>query len=258
MIEAKGAAVAAASTPSQPAAATNGGIEAIGVWKTFGPVAALRGVDLTVRPRERLAIVGSNGSGKSTLIRVLSTMLRPSSGTARIAGFDILRQRTEARQQIGVVCHETFLYGELTALENLDFYARLHGLSDPRERAWEQLRLVGLTAQAHSLQRALSRGMQQRLALARALIHEPLVLLLDELDTGLDQQWVAFVVDLLARAADQGRSVLLTTHNLERSLELADRVAVLDRGKVVFNGRRDDLDVGSLKEVYFSHTSAAR
>jgi len=256
MTEGTGVLTAGASLPER-VAATNGGIEVIDLWKSFGPVAALRGVDLTVGPRERLAIVGPNGSGKSTLVRVLGTMLRPSAGTARVAGFDIQRQTLEARQQIGVVCHDTFLYGELTALENLDFYARLYKLDNPRERAQEQLRLVGMEAQAHVLERALSRGMQQRLALARALIHEPLVLLLDELDTGLDQQWAAFLVDLLSQAADQGRSVLLTTHNLERSLDLSDRLAVLDRGRIVYTGKRDELDVGSLKEVYSRHTGAA-
>lgn len=256
MINAKGALTAAAGL-SERVATMNGGIEIIDLWKTFGPVAALRGVNLTVRLNERVAVMGPNGSGKSTLVRVLATMLRPSAGTVRIAGLDTQRQTLEARQRIGVVCHETFLYGELTALENLDFYARLHGLANPRERAREQLRLMGLEAQADVLERALSRGMQQRLALARALIHEPPVLLLDELDTGLDQQWTAFLVDLLNRAAAQGRTVLLTTHNLERSLDLADRLVILDRGRIVFTGKRDELDVGSLKEAYFSHTGAA-
>jgi heme exporter protein A len=118
------------------------------------------------------------------------------------------------------------------------------------------LRLVGLEGQADTLVRSLSRGMQQRLALARAIIHEPLVLLLDEPDTGLDQRWTGVLRDLVAERAAQGGTTLLTTHNLERSLDLADRVAVLNGGRIVFSARRDDLDVGSFKEAYSRHTGA--
>jgi heme exporter protein A len=234
--------------------ATAWDVQVRGLWKTFGSLAALRGANLTVSPGERLAIIGPNGSGKSTLLRVLATLVRPSAGTARLAGFDVHTQAAEVRRHIGVVCHQTFLYGDLTALENVEFYARLYGLDGAQERAREQLRVVGLEGQSHVRGRDLSRGMQQRLTLARATVHQPPILLLDEPDTGLDQRWVAFLVGLLAEAAHQGRTVLLTTHNLERSLDLADRLAVLNRGKVVFTAKRDELDVGSLKEAYFLHT----
>jgi len=231
-------------------------IQVLGLWKTFGSLAALRDVNLSVGPGERLAIVGPNGSGKSTLVKVVATLLRPSAGTVRLAGLDVQRQALEVRRLIGVVCHQTFLYGELTALENLEFYGRLYGLPHPTDRARQQLRLVGLEAQADVPGRDLSRGMQQRLALARALLHEPPILLLDEPDTGLDQRWTAFLVDLLAEVAREGRTVLLTTHDLERTLDLADRLAVLNGGRVVFDAKRDELDVGSLKEAYLRHTGA--
>ncbi len=233
------------------------GIEVLGLWKTFGSLEALRGVNLKVSPGERLALVGPNGSGKSTLLKVLATLLRPSSGTARLASFDVQKQALEVRRLIGVVCHQSFLYSDLTAYENLEFYGRLYELPDPSGRAVEQLRLVGLELQADVLGRDLSRGMQQRLALARALVHDPRILLLDEPDTGLDQRWAAFLVDLLAEEAGRGRTVLVITHNLEQSLNLADRVAVLNGGKVVFTAKRDELDVGSLKEAYLRHTGAA-
>ncbi len=233
-------------------------IEVMGLWKTFGSLAALRGVNLSVGPGERLAVVGPNGSGKSTLVRVIATLLRPSGGTVRLAGLDAQSHALEVRRLVGVVCHQTFLYGELTALENLEFYARLFGLPHPTDRARQQLRLVGLDAQADVPGRDLSRGMQQRLALARALLHEPPILLLDEPDTGLDQRWTAFLVDLLAEVARQGRTVLLTTHDLERTLALADRLAVLNGGRVAFAAKRDELDVGSLKEAYLRHTGATR
>ena len=251
------AGVARAAGTGRQAAPRVWDIEVRGLWKTFGSLAALRGVDLTAGPGERLAIVGPNGSGKSTLVKVIATLLRPSAGVVRLAGLDVQSQALEVRRLVGVVCHQTFLYGELTALENLEFYGRLYGLSHPRDRARQQLRLVGLEAQAGVPGRDLSRGMQQRLALARALLHEPPILLLDEPDTGLDQRWTAFLVDLLAEAARQGRTVLLTTHDLERSLDMADRLAVLNGGRVAFTAKRDELDVGSLKEAYLRHTGAA-
>lgn len=231
-------------------------IQVLGLWKTFGSLAALRGVNLAVGPGERLAIVGPNGSGKSTLVRVVATLLRPSAGTVRLAGLDVQSHAAEVRQLVGVVCHQTFLYGELTALENLDFYGRLYGLPYPGDRARHLLRWVGLEAHADVPGRDLSRGMQQRLALARALLHEPPILLLDEPDTGLDQRWTVFLVDLLAEAAREGRTVLLTTHDLERTLDLADRLAVLNGGRVVFTAKRDELDAGSLKEAYLRHTGS--
>jgi heme exporter protein A len=231
-------------------------IEVKGLWKNFGVTEALRGVNLRVSPGERLAVMGPNGSGKSTLVKVVATLLRPSAGTARLAGLDVQRQAVRLRRLIGVVCHQSFLYGELTALENLEFYARLYGLPDPSDRARQQLRQVGLEGHSDVMGRDLSRGMQQRLALARALVHEPPILLLDEPDTGLDQRWTGFLVDLLAEAAGQGRTVLLTTHDLERSLDMADRLAVLNGGRVVFTAKRDGLNVGSLKEAYLRYTGA--
>lgn len=233
-------------------------IEVRALWKTFGSTEALRGVNLTVGRGERMAIVGPNGSGKSTLVKVLATLLRPSAGTVRLASLDVRGQALDVRRLIGVVCHQTFLYGELTALENLEFYGRLYGLPYPGDRVRQLLRWVGLETHANVPGRDLSRGMQQRLALARALLHEPPILLLDEPDTGLDQRWSAFLVDLLAEVARQGRTVLLTTLDLERTLDLADRLAVLNVGRVVFAAKRDDLDVGSFKEAYVHHTGAAR
>ncbi|MEE8345850.1 MAG: ABC transporter ATP-binding protein, partial [Dehalococcoidia bacterium] len=179
------ASVMQAVDPGEQAISRVCGIEALGLWKTFGSLEALRGVNLKVSPGERLAIVGPNGSGKSTLLKVLATLLRPSAGTARLAGLDVQKQALEVRRLVGVICHQTFLYGELTALENLEFYGRLYGLPHPSDQARQQLRLVGLEEQADVLSRVLSRGMLQRLALARALLHDPPILLLDEPDTGL-------------------------------------------------------------------------
>ncbi len=253
---AEAASVAQAAEPGAQTISRVWDVQVMGLWKTFGSLAALRGVSLNVGRGERLAIVGPNGSGKSTLVKVIATLLRPSAGTVRLAGLDAQSQAMEVRRLVGVVCHQTFVYEELTALENLEFYGRLYGLSHASDRARQHLRLVGLEGQADVVGRDLSRGMQQRLALARALIHEPSILLLDEPDTGLDQRWTAFLVELLAGAAQEGRTVLVTTHDLERTLDMADRLAVLNRGRVVFDAKRDELDVGSLKEAYLRHTGA--
>jgi heme exporter protein A len=246
----------ATSQPEQATASTRA-IEVSGIWKTFGSTEALRGINMKVSPGERLAIVGPNGSGKSTLLKILATLLRPSAGTARVGGFDVQEQAMEVRRLIGVVSHQSFLYGELTTFENLEFYGRMYEVAHPSDLAREQLKLVGLEMHAEVLGRDLSRGMQQRLALARALIHDPRVLLLDEPDTGLDQRWAAFLIDQIAEAAGRGRTVLVVTHNLEHCVELADRVIVLNFGKVVFTAKRDELDVGSLKEAYVRNTGAA-
>jgi heme exporter protein A len=222
----KTASVLQATGQCEQAAASTRAIEVSGVWKTFGSTEALRGISMKVNPGERLAIVGPNGSGKSTLLKILATLLRPSAGTARVGGFDVQGQAMEVRRLIGVVSHQSFLYGELTTLENLEFYGRLYGVPHPGDLARQQLQFVGLEMHAEVLGRDLSRGMQQRLALARALIHDPQVLLLDEPDTGLDQRWAAFLIDQIAEAAGRGRTVLVVTHNLEHCVELADRVIV--------------------------------
>ena len=229
-------------------------IEVRGLWKSFGALPVLRGLSLRVRAGERLVIVGPNGSGKTTLIRILATLLRPSRGEVRVAGFDTRRQGDEVRRHVGVLCHQALLYGELTARENIEFYGRMYGVADPAGRASELLRTVGLEGQANTMTRTLSRGMQQRLALARAIVHEPLVLLLDEPDTGLDQHGAGVLRDLVTDGAAQGRTTLLTTHNLERDLEMADRVAILNGGRMVFSASRESLDVARLKEAYHHHT----
>lgn len=251
--------------PAPPTAAASADLRGNGAWdvevrglhKSFDCVPVLRGLDLRVAAGQRVVIVGPNGSGKTTLFKILATLVRPTAGGARVAGFDIQSQSSEVRRNVGVLCHQTYLYSELTCQENLLFYARMYGIADPAQRSREMLRLVGLEGQTDTLVRSLSRGMQQRLALARATIHEPLVLLLDEPDTGLDQHWVGVLRDLVAERTAQGGTTLLTTHNLERSLDLADSVAVLSSGRIVFSALRDDLDVGSFKEAYSRHTSTA-
>ncbi len=235
---------------------SQGGIEVVGLRKSFGPLSVLRGVDLEVLPGERVLLVGPNGSGKTTLIKILATLLRPTAGCARVAGFDVVLQADMVRRCVGLVGHQTLLYGELTAGENLAFYARMYGVEDG-DRCRELLALVGLADRAGRQTRTLSRGMQQRLALARVVLHRPPVLLLDEPDAGLDQQGLTVLDGMLRDAAGSGCAVLLTSHDLQRGLEMASHVAVLSKGRIVFQARREEFNAGDFEEAYRRHIGAA-
>jgi heme exporter protein A len=188
--------------------------------------AALQEVDLVVEPGERLLLLGPNGAGKSTFIRIFAGLMHSAHGDARILG----QPARAARGLIGVVGHATFLYDELTAAENLRFYGELYAVDDPPGRAAALLERVGLRHVADERVGRLSRGQQQRVTLARAMVHNPPVLLLDEPDTGLDLAAFALLADL---ATAPGLTVILTTHNLASGLRLGTRVAVLARGRVV-------------------------
>jgi heme exporter protein A len=205
-------------------------IRAVGISRRYGGTLALRNVDLTLDPGERLALTGPNGAGKTTLIRVLATALRPSAGSLSIAGIDAMRHPAHARRLVGVVGHQSYLYGDLSVRENLRFYSRLYGLERPRGRIAEVLALVGLDARADEPVRGLSRGMQQRASLARGILHEPQILLLDEPETGLDEAAQATLAALIEDYAGQGRSIVLASHRLDWARQLTDRSLMLDAG----------------------------
>ncbi len=234
-------------------------IEIRGLVKAFGRKVVLRGVDLSIEPGEAVVLFGPNGAGKTTLMRIVATLSRPTAGTVRVGGIDLSYAPDAVRQQLGFVSHVPLLYENLTAEENLRFFGRLYGLGDLETRIDAMLRQVGLVARRHDLVRTFSRGMVQRLSIARALLADPSVLLLDEPDTGLDQHAAALLHRLIAQVAGaQGvegsqvrrASVLLTTHNLERGWEWADRVAILAGGRIAFQARRADLTPTELREAY--------
>ncbi len=225
-------------------------IEARGIVKAFGDHVVLRGLDLAVAEGERLALVGPNGAGKTTLMRILATLSRPTRGDLRIAGLDLRTQGLEVRRQVGLVSHQPLLYGDLSAEENLRFYARLYGLQDADRRIHALLEQVGLAAWRTSLVRTFSRGMQQRLAIARAILHDPPVLLLDEPDTGLDPHAAERLQTLLEDLATRGRTVLMTTHQLERALGMASRIAVLAGGRIAFESSTAALSPDAFRRQY--------
>ena len=225
-------------------------IEVVDLVKSFGHRAALAGVSLSVEAGEFVTLVGPNGAGKTTLLRVLATLTRPTSGTVRIAGLDPARAGEDVRRCIGFLSHRTLLYEDLTAEQNLRFYARMYDLDEAQARVPGILERMGLAGRRHDLVRTLSRGMQQRLAVARAVLHRPQVLLLDEPYTGLDPQAAQALTDLLAELTGEGRAVLLATHNLERGLAVGRRVAVLVRGRLVYDEPQNAIDPAAFPDVY--------
>ncbi|MBX7214043.1 MAG: heme ABC exporter ATP-binding protein CcmA [Thermoflexales bacterium] len=205
-------------------------LEALGIRKAFALRPVLRGVDLTVAPGEVVALLGPNGCGKSTLLRIVATLLRPDAGQVRIDGIDALREGGAARARIGVLTHQTLLYPELTGRENLRFHADLRGLPDAGARVDAALAMVDLTRRGEDRVRGYSRGMAQRLSLARALLHRPRLLLLDEPYTGLDQASAARLSDTLGAFAADGGGIVLSTHELGRGMEAVTRRVQLGPG----------------------------
>ena len=225
-------------------------IEVRKLTKAFGHQAALRGVDLHVDEGEFLALFGPNGAGKTTLIRVVSSLTRPTAGTVRVRGEDLGKAGTSLRRHIGLISHNPLLYGDLTPDENLRFFARMYDLPDAADRIDAVLDQVGLVARRRDPVRTFSRGMVQRLAIARAVLHDPAIMLLDEPYTGLDLQAADMLRAVLGELAASNRTVILTTHNLEQGLEMCDRAAILNRGKMAWEGQRAGLDLESMKEIY--------
>ena len=205
-----------------------------GVWKFYGDFPALRDVHLEAAPGSCLALIGRNGAGKTTLLRILAGFSRPGRGQVRIFGNP--PRETETRRQIGFIGHGISVYDELSALENLTLFGRLYGLADPRRSALEWLERTGLERVRNGLVREFSRGMRQRLAVARAFLHEPAVLLLDEPFTALDDRAIVVLQTLLRQALADGKTIILSTHQLREALELASHVALLNRGQAVFCG----------------------
>jgi heme exporter protein A len=209
-------------------------VAAESVWKFYGDYPALRDVKLQVEPGSCLALIGRNGAGKTTLLRIIAGFSQPGRGKVRIMGSEPREAAT--RRKMGFIGHGISVYDELSAIENLMLFGKLYDLPDPRKSALEWLDRTGLARVANGLVREFSRGMRQRLAVARAFLHEPSVLLLDEPFTALDDKAIAVLQRLLREALAEGKTIVMSTHQLREALELATHVAMLSRGQVAFFG----------------------
>ncbi|MCB0076931.1 MAG: ABC transporter ATP-binding protein [Anaerolineales bacterium] len=222
--------------------------------KRYGVHHALRGVSLSLHEGEIVALLGPNGAGKSTLLSLLAALSRPSSGTLLIKGQSLSSAWNAVRRHIGFVSHQSLLYPELSAAENLQFYARLYGLEDGDARARQVMAWVDLLPRYHDQVRGYSRGMVQRLTIARALLHDPQILLLDEPFSGLDEAAAERLQRLLQRIHDEApaRLTLISSHDLPRTLALVDRVLILKQGRLVVDAAASAHDPAGWRTRYLA------
>ena len=233
-------------------------IVAEGLCKFYGRTAALNGVSLKVPQGGFLAVFGPNGAGKTTLIRVLSTLSKSSKGRVLIEGYDVQKEGERVRGKLGVISHETFLYDDLTAVENLMFYGRMYGLEDLKTRVSKALHEVGLGARVRDRVGTFSRGMKQRLSIARADLHDPPIMFLDEPYAGLDQQAIEMLTGMLGRLKNRGKTIVMTTHNLEMGRAMSDQILLLDRGTVVYRSDTPSIDLEGLRTAYRMYVGGKR
>jgi heme exporter protein A len=225
-------------------------IEVEKLVKRFGLKTILRGLDFSVEPGEFVALLGPNGAGKTTFLRILASLSRPSMGEVMIAGYKLPNEAAQVRARLGVVSHMPLLYPDLTAEENLQFYARMYGITKYQSRITEVLEMVGLENRRKDLVGAFSRGMQQRLAIGRAILHDPEVVLFDEPYTGLDQDASEMLDEVLRSVAAKGRTVVMTSHDLARAEELATRFDILSRGVITASATQKELKKTNLLAFY--------
>ena len=234
-----------APTPPAPAPA----ISVHGVSKVFGTRRALDDISFDVPEGAFLSIFGPNGAGKTTLLRVLATLARPTSGQVLLEGIDTKEEPDQARALLGLITHTPMVYPDLTAEENLLFYAEMYGVEDPKARVDELLDAVGLAHRRHDTVRTFSRGMTQRVAIARALVHDPRIVLLDEPYSGLDPHAVD-VFDGLLSDLRENRTFVMVSHDLEKGLDMCSHALVMARGNAVSFQKKDDIDLEAFERLY--------
>ena len=236
--------------PSAPAGTLPPLISVNGISKRYGRKTVLRGVDLTVGAGKVMALLGDNGAGKSTLLRIISGLAKADRGEILLGGVSLKAAGHELRRYVGLVSHAPLLYDSLSAEENLAFFAAMYDIEQPAPRIAAVLRDVDLWTRRRDPVRTYSRGMIQRLAIGRAILHNPPVLLLDEPDTGLDQSSAQMLHDLIRTLGAENRAILLSTHNLDRAVEWADSVSLLVGGKIVYQEATADLSGAQLRQLY--------
>lgn len=227
----------------------SGLIVARNIVKRYGRKRVLNGVEMCVPQGQVMALLGSNGAGKSTLLRIISGLTKPDRGEVLLGGVSTHKAGHEIRRYIGLVAHAPLLYDNLSAWDNLHFFARLYDIQQPADRVEAVLRAVDLWTRRHDPVRTYSRGMTQRLAIGRAILHDPPVLLLDEPDTGLDPNSAETLAQLIRMLSSGRRAILLTTHNLERAVAWADSISLLADGKIMWSASTEGLTPEKLRQA---------
>ncbi|HEY6286687.1 MAG TPA: heme ABC exporter ATP-binding protein CcmA [Ktedonobacteraceae bacterium] len=225
-------------------------LEIKGLKKTYSLKPILRGIDVVLDQGKCMALLGANGAGKTTLLRILACLTKPGAGIVRIGGLDIGQEAQRIRLLVGFVGHQPNLYDELTVIENLLFFGRMYSVKKAHERAVTLLKLVGLAQRSSERVGTLSRGQLQRLSLARALLHSPRLLLLDEPDAGLDDEGIELLEELIREHTEQGGTTLFTTHNFERAVKFSDLICMLSGGRVVYQQATTSLEAGGVRLAY--------
>jgi heme exporter protein A len=231
-------------------------IKISGLRKAFGRTPVLRSVDLEVPWGQVLTLLGPNGSGKTTLIKILATLTKPDAGEVMIGGMSLAKQSQSIRRIIGVVTHDPLLYDDLTGRENLRFFARMFGIQGIDERIEVVTELMGMTPRFDQRIGTLSHGMKKRFSIARALLHNPAILLMDEPESGLDQEALGLLDAVVTDKTNPLRTVLMTTHSLDRAIALGQRMAILANGRVAYQESLEFGGTEALKEAYMRHTGA--
>jgi heme exporter protein A len=241
---------------SQKEQKTNSGhniIKVSSVSKTFASRSVLENIDIEVKKTQSVCLCGANGVGKSTLLRIIAGLLEPDRGSIELGGYDLRNHPEKAGLQLGVVLHKSMVYPELTVRENLLFFANLYGAKNVPACVEELLEDVGLTAYRYDRADILSRGLLQRLAIARALVHRPAILLADEPFTGLDAEASQHLIDILNDFTDNGGSIMMTTHDVKTGLRCCNRAVVLDKRRLIFDEMTINLDISGFTQDYLSY-----
>ncbi len=228
-----------------------------GLSKAFGRTSVLRSLELDVPWGQVLTLLGPNGSGKTTLLKILATLSTADSGRVRIAGLDAAVQGPRVRRNIGVVTHDPLLYEDLTGRENLSFFARMFGLRDAGERIETVAALMGMTSRLDQRVGTMSHGMRKRFSIARAMLHDPAILLMDEPESGLDQEALGMLDAVVSEGSNPGRTVVMTTHSLERAIAVGQRMAILANGKVAYQESLRNAGTDAIRDAYERHTGVA-
>jgi heme exporter protein A len=220
------------------------------VNKKYGHIHAMRDVSVSFNKGEFISIFGPNGAGKSTFLKLLCTMTSPSSGDIMYEGTPLKKLKDDFRSRFGVISHQPFLYSELTAMENLRFYAKLYGVEKIDDRIKELLDKVELYKRRNDKVRGYSRGMLQRLSITRALLHNPDIVVLDEPYTGLDTHASDILTKILMELFDEQRTILMVTHNIKQGYDASSRLAIIRRGQIVFDRKKSDISIDEFEHAY--------